>query len=1014
MNRLAEREMDLTPVDYGPLLDRIIAVLGTSPLLAGGTSDQGQRYLVIGSDQIARLVCEATVPNPLGPHTGALYATTHFKDQEARATFNDKLAKIASLVEDGLKRATRDKPARVLARLTRDQSDWTGDVAKKVALQYPFAATQRLVKQRLTLDVQHSDDALLRLHKLTISLEGATRLRERLKQGLAHVADEWAAGDAAERDRLEDVLEQMEMAGADLDQLQKVVDEQAVGRLKRDACVYYLDWLARSLSKRQNDQIADIEGRMLADLAERLRLLEDYLADPERSDATYLVSYAGCAPVDLRDELARSDAYQELPIVGQIAGTLGEQSDPDAGTRHFTLGLHLKMGGVVMSDSDRRTSAEYHLDKFDPRDERHQVALQTGGEFFRRNAVPLAFLYFVALDRLGDLEYNPLIEWDTRYRDIFNGTDVMAQATALEEIAARLNDDKIHAKIGKTRVWLQKRLCEAPPPAWGETTRHLIVEQAILVDGPEDADQFGSFFRAVFGYKGRQALRFLTISDNAASETSLASLPVIYQLQTILYGKDGSEEGFDMAYDIAGIRTLPLVIRPLLEGADRERLDSALLDSALVGLALPYTPGQLEVWEGRAHPDLAYAFAYRFTMTLLTYMALRAIRRHAPPELFIPILRIHVRPQVDGNSQDKFIYALSKVLAHMNSEGLGRSSAQGFDLSGALRGPAPDPYIFSNGLASLYADLPKRFGARLETALARLAVVVISSRLADQGNRDEGFLRTLHGEVISLVRTEAGVQVEQRETFADTYDRLALFSEPTALVDLIGRLYEDGYHDILYLAKTPYSSQLNLTGSAPLYFMEPELIGRLVANRPGLRLYPIFFDQYAVVKTRALAQSLYVDDTRQLQRLVKNDQTTRQAVVFFNLFNGKDFGGGRAKHGYYNWVITYSTLLNMHRGVLEDAHLREGLIYPTPLKRDILTMLTLLHFARYEKAPTKKGGVTLKLNPFELILGDDPLGKVAEWPHASGRTKWNALGFLALVRKSLAAKEMEYPGERDN
>ena len=141
--------------------------------------------------------------------------------------------------------------------------------------------------------------------------------------------------------------------------------------------------------------------------------------------------------------------------------------------------------------------------------------------------------------------------------------------------------------------------------------------------------------------------------------------------------------------------------------------------------------------------------------------------------------------------------------------------------------------------------------------------------------------------------------------------------------------------------------------------------------------------------------SLYIQDTSELTSLVKDPN--KQSVVFFNLFNGISV----KKDNYYRGVISYATLLNIYEGILDDEDLRTGLIYEGRLKKDLLEYLTFFHFFRYEGSNTKARSITLKLDPYQDIIGDESVAKKSVFNHMTSGVNFNSLAFLTEVKKAL-------------
>ncbi|HEY6540168.1 MAG TPA: hypothetical protein VIZ18_04485, partial [Ktedonobacteraceae bacterium] len=99
-------------------------------------------------------------------------------------------------------------------------------------------------------------------------------------------------------------------------------------------------------------------------------------------------------------------------------------------------------------------------------------------------------------------------------------------------------------------------------------------------------------------------------------------------------------------------------------------------------------------------------------------------------------------------------------------------------------------------------------------------------------------------------------------------------------------------------------------------------------------------------------------------------------------------------------VVSYGTLVNMYEDSTYYQYIWQDLLgerAPGSLSTIILDFLTLLHFMRYEKNRPDR----FKLDPYSRIIGNDSIGKCAIFPHVNGRTRFNSLAFLTLVRSVL-------------
>jgi hypothetical protein len=185
-----------------------------------------------------------------------------------------------------------------------------------------------------------------------------------------------------------------------------------------------------------------------------------------------------------------------------------------------------------------------------------------------------------------------------------------------------------------------------------------------------------------------------------------------------------------------------------------------------------------------------------------------------------------------------------------------------------------------------------------------------------------------------------------------------------------------------------------------LFFMSKNVITAFIKDKPDIKIYPMFFEKYYVVKmkSKVTSTSLYIQDTLELTSL--EEDRNKQSVIFFNLFNGLQVANDVNYHG----VMSYATLLNMYDGILDDEDIRKGLIYDddnnNQLKNEILQCLTLFHFSRYEKS----GTIQLKLDPYQNLIGDESVSQVALFSHTSNKGNkgnFNSLAFLTHIKEIL-------------
>ncbi|MEC4987054.1 MAG: hypothetical protein SAK42_23365, partial [Oscillatoria sp. PMC 1076.18] len=473
----------------------------------------------------------------------------------------------------------------------------------------------------------------------------------------------------------------------------------------------------------------------------------------------------------------------------------------------------------------------------------------------------------------------------------------------------------------------------------------------------------------------------------------LCQLPVTIEIEDIRYYLNQESQQFSWQYNIKEIPTLPILWVPSPQTNPCWKLYLRHF-SQQKAIIFPYNNTRLN----DDNLNSEQAFIYRFTWTLLAYICLSILLEKAPNNLFLPMIRLHEGTHENPFPAEKFLANLSKIVSYLLSEKY-LSTSQGFRINKI------NQFKIDNGLNSLYSQLPKHFSFdNIEPPqLAKLAIIVVASRESDawyDSRKRRDRCANLTGEVVSISSLENGtIRLETVKTFSDNYHVRRLYRNPPILIDTISNLYRQGYRHFLYIAKAPYTSSLHITQTDEdegLYFMSPSLIKELKGERDDLKLYPVFFDKYYVHKLKNFqSKSLYLQNTRQLMNVARDSK--QQAIVFFNLFNGIEVGKGNKSDRFYNGVISYSTLLNIHSDVIDDNDIMKGLIDDNSLKNDILKYLTLFHFSRFEKTSQ----ISLKLDPYENIIGDESFGALSVFPQMTETVEFNSLAFLTEVSKAL-------------
>jgi len=999
VNTLRTADGDLVAVDCSDILDKILEVLEKpqteNPFKIHGNGDR----LLIDIDSIAEQVANERVDNPLGAsERGARTATVNFTPG-FKERFPGQITKIKNSLKTRLESAIKQQNQQFdieqfVANLITDLQNLKSDFAK-LDFSYPFGNYSGLQKQRLSIAKNASSKELLKFHKLTITVGKTSTFNTELKQGLEnYIKSQFASASDSDREELDYVLEDLQAdPKSDFYKIKEIVDTETIGKLKKQAQICYLEFLEDNLSTSNNQSNA--EGIIyLKVLIRRLKRIDEYIGNLENADGHYLVNYAD-VNLNYADAFARAEAFDMLPIIPKIEGYLGETKDENKGDIQFVFGLKLKFNNPVQAYGGK-TVFEYYLTLLDPESKEHQAELDNPArkEIFARKLLKLLLLYYFVFAGKdpssdgytvnSDLEYNPIPEFEEKVLKIFQGSDEAAKKLVLQDIKKDFEQYNIASKIDTLKNLLQKILKHKHFPK--EFPLHISVKKSILEDIMKTISTNSTFFKPELRTKPKKVLKYIAIGQANATQNSLCTLTAKIAISDVHYFSTDDLQSFSMEYDITGVKALPVLLMPK-DPLSRKTYDNLFTKRKII--AFPYSLASNK-WEAKK------SFVYRFTFDLLTYTCLKLILQKQT-RLFIPILRLQLSNQQSDSPVEEFMRSLSKRLSHLLNEEH-RSNSQGIDIR-KLEYKAP------NVMSSLYSVLPKKFTftnpSDSPKELDKLAIVIVSSRESDARWNSDQKLSNLQGEIVGVTRQKDGsVRLQLLKTFSETYEHEQMFKEPTVVRDEIGKVYKMGFRHFLYIAKAPYSSTLHMTQKEEaLFFMSKDVIRYFKENHNDIKIYPMFFDKYYAVKLseRLGVNSLYIQDTLELTALVKDP--SKRSIVFFNLFNGLVVGSEAERN--YRGVISYATLLNLYKDILDDRHIYQGLIDDTHLKNDILQYLTLFHFSRYEKEAGKNARISFKLDPYENLIGDQSVGKLSLYKHMGGIAEFNALAFLTKVKEVL-------------
>ncbi|NEQ38318.1 MAG: hypothetical protein F6K40_19435 [Okeania sp. SIO3I5] len=997
MNELREGD-NLARVNYDSLFEQILQTLPEQNLFKISNDSQ---ILKINIDEIAASVAKKKVENPISDTRFVRSATINFANEKK---FGEKIGEIKDCLQENLNSALQEKNlVNFIEGLTTNLESFQGK-ANQLGLSYPFNEPYtELQTQELILDSdKNGSDSLLKFAKLTITVQNTQQFSSQLKEGVKnHISDFCETDD---RDAYEILESQVNEELSDFNLLQKLADRETLGKLKREAIIIYLEHIEQNIDSKEGNNKGFI---YLQDLIRRLRLMEEYL-DEQTDD--FEVYYAGVT-VNYKDVFARGEAFDALPIIPTIEGNLGESRDKETGKVQFTLGLKLQLNGKVQKDRGQ-TSFEYNLDIINPDDSEHKAKLadpdiQSRESFARKVLIRVFLYYFIfACDdssaenyNLDDeLNYDPISKFEPVLIKL-KGNDDNEKKGIFRGIVRGLNERGVQEKVESLRILLKNFIGKKGRLPVCNEDRFITISREILNRDSESLST-GDFFQEDLR-EGKKILKYISIDNSSVNVNALCQLPVSIKIEDIRYFEgESTPEKFQFEYDIEGIKVLPVFWIPNTNPC--LRYYQKFFEQKYKHILLCYDNQRLnEDKKNQENFDSTQRFVYRFTWILLSYLCLYILLDQCQKEtrklLFMPMLRLHQGTSENPFHAEKFLANLSKLLCHIFSQKY-RCNSQGFRVN-----KLPSSFNIRNGLNSLYSVLPKKFSLTdnpQSLKLEKLAIIIVSSRESDakKDNKNSQDRKvTLIGEVVGVERLEDGsVKIQPLRTFDSNYSLRNMYGKPSILIHTVKDLYSEGYQDFLYVAQAIYTSTLHITQreeDEELYFMSPSIIKAMKQGQKHIKIYPVFYDKYYVRPLQTIkTNSLYIQDTKQLTNIAED--SSQEAVVFFNLFNGIFVGNKEER--IYRGVISYSTLLGkFYPGVMDDADIREALVLDSQLKNDILQYLTFFHFSRFER----QSKVSLKLDPYENIIGDEGVGALSIFPHITEKINFNGLAFLTEVSK---------------
>lgn len=249
MNSIQPGNDDLIYVDYSDLLSKILHCLRGQKVFEISDDNNSLR---IDIDSIAAQVATLQVENPLGVSANSAKAATVNFSPGFKENFPSQIQKIRDCLKQILKPALKDSISieEFVGNLVTDLENFKGDKAS-LDFTYPFLAQENLQKQRLSFNSENpANKEVLKVHKLTVTVQNTRDFKRQLQQGLEnYIKEQFSGASAGEKEDIEYILEYLEKeTNSDFYKLQDIVNQETLGKLKKQAQINYLEFLHENIN----------------------------------------------------------------------------------------------------------------------------------------------------------------------------------------------------------------------------------------------------------------------------------------------------------------------------------------------------------------------------------------------------------------------------------------------------------------------------------------------------------------------------------------------------------------------------------------------------------------------------------------------------------------------------------------------------------------------------------------------------------------------------------------------
>ena len=911
----------------------------------------------------------------------------------------------------------------------------------------PFQRKKGLM-QPVSTGENKSGEKLLRAHLCKVSMTASSQLLDNIKESIDNryqsLVDK--TDNISKSEVLADIKSQLKQLFEDRENpaiigLCDLLDKESAGLIKREAGISYLEYLLKN-AKRQN-----IDCRALEKIVNNIRLVENYIYAQSENNEECMYQITENHACDLRELLGNAYAFSELPVIGSIDGNLEERSSDEE--QVLVFGIRFKANNPISKPDDdfpqqlpsNQNVYARHLGKaiivlelakqFNTATGDENVDYKKLNNVLIGKAIKTVFLYYMVFSKSTPSKSNQPDDKTRKWQAIatkLHACDKDALDALIELANNMLKAEQVVTNTTITpAIELLKRLLTdkkfTGTQSEMDKQRFLVLDKHLVnaeLGDAIDGNILTELSKAISQKKGlKQCLRYVRIvkeqKDIPTDSLYSTDFPIYLDFHdTFFYADKIDKRHIEINTRIQPDEIfLPILVAPEIQKTDIAGKVGEVQYNALLNKAgLKITFGHCVLKKASEKANLAI-FICKITMAIIFQLALSALCEKLKNQGYrfaIPIVRIH---SGDDNQDEKYFKSVCAGITFLLNEKY-TIGMQGIQLIN-FKGTSKDlTYRITNARSSLYAFLPKTILApQFALAFNKLAIIIVSSRVAGEArNQEDDRLSNIFGRVVMLERLDENfIQINTHfRTFAhNDYQREIRQGNLKVLLDTVRHLYDEHeVRDILYIAKSPFTSHLHLTGKGTLqqaFFMSETLLQAMRQERTDLNIYPTFCEKYpARMLKKASLNTIYIDDVSSIQKHVQMDKEGHsQIVTFLNIANGISLPPrkGEPDKNFFNNIMSYATLGNIYTDRTLQSRIMERLIAPnTPSRTTLIDFICLLHAAAYEKKETGNQ-VALKLNPYQDILEQDNVNNLGTFPVTFPRgnqVKFNLFSFMTKIQ----------------